>query len=114
MVKEVPVIKEVIKEVRVEVPKIVHVPVEVIKEVPKEIIREVPREVIREVPRDVPVEVIKEVPVEVRQALSRPPILRRTHDDPHAREGLLRRVELVELLGQRLVLQLEAVWFVKG
>ena len=33
VVKEVPVIKEVIKEVRVEVPKVVYVPVEVIKEV---------------------------------------------------------------------------------
>ena len=33
VVKEVPIIKEVIKEVRVEVPKVVHVPVEVIKEV---------------------------------------------------------------------------------
>ena len=36
VVKEVPVIKEIIKEVRVEVPKIVHVPVEV-KEVPIEV-----------------------------------------------------------------------------
>ena len=45
VVKEVPVIKEVIKEVRVEVPKIVHVPVEVIKEIPIEIIKYVDREV---------------------------------------------------------------------
>ncbi len=37
VIKEVPIVKEIIKEVRVEVPKIVHVPVEVIKEVPIEV-----------------------------------------------------------------------------
>lgn len=47
VVKEVPVIKEVIKEVRVEVPKIVHVPVEVVREVPIEVIKYVDREVVK-------------------------------------------------------------------
>ena len=47
VIKEVPVIKEVIKEVRVEVPKIVHVPVEVIKEVPIEVTKYVDKEVVK-------------------------------------------------------------------
>ena len=65
VVKEVPVevIKEVEKEVPVEVVK--EVPVEVIKEIVKEVEKEVPVEVIKEVVKEVPVEVIKEVPVEI-------------------------------------------------
>ena len=69
IVKEVPVEKELIKEIPVEVIKEVPVEKEVIKEVPvevpveKEVIKEVPVDVIKEVP--VEKEVIKEVPVEV-------------------------------------------------
>lgn len=74
--KTVEVVKEVIKEVPVEVVKTVEVikevpvtkTVEVIKEVPVEVIKtvEVVKEVIKEVPSGVKtVEVIKEVPVEV-------------------------------------------------
>ena len=63
------VVKEVIKEVPVEVVKEVvkEVPVEVIREVPVEVevIKEVPVEVIKEGEKEVPVEVVKEVPVEV-------------------------------------------------
>lgn len=82
VIKEVPVevIKEVIKEVPVETaastqtiikevekPIEIKVPVEIIKEiqVPVEVIKEVPVEVIREVIKEVPVEVIKEVVKEV-------------------------------------------------
>jgi CheY-like chemotaxis protein len=67
VVKEVPV--EVVREVEKPVPFEVvrEVPVEVVREVEviKEIVKEVPVEVIREVVREVPVEVVKEVPVEV-------------------------------------------------
>lgn len=58
VIKEVPVDREVVKEV------IKEVPVEVIKEVTKEVI--VPQEVIKEVPKEVIKEVIKEVTVEVQ------------------------------------------------
>lgn len=91
-IKEVPVeiVKEVVKEVKVEVPgktetiikevekpieikvpveviKEVQVPIEVVKEVevPVEVIKEVPVEVIKEVVKEVPVEVVKEVEKEV-------------------------------------------------
>ena len=61
VIKEVPVEKEVVKEV------VKEVPVEVIKEVPKEVI--VTQEVVKEVEKEVvvtkEVEVVKEVPVEV-------------------------------------------------
>ncbi len=61
-------VKEVIKEVPVEVVKevIKEVPVEVVREVPVEVevVKEVPVEVVKEVVREVPVEVIKEVTVE--------------------------------------------------
>jgi signal transduction histidine kinase/ActR/RegA family two-component response regulator len=71
VVREVPVEREVIKEVPVEVVKEVvrEVPVdrevvrEVLREVPVEVIREV--EVVREVPVQIPVEVLKEVVREV-------------------------------------------------
>jgi hypothetical protein len=74
VIKEVPVevIKEVVREVRVPFEVIKEVPVEVIKEV--EVIREVPvevvrevevvKEVVREVPREVIKETIREVPKE--------------------------------------------------
>ncbi len=63
------VVKEVIKEVPVEVVKEVvkEVPVEVVREVPVEVevIKEVPVEVVKEVVKEVPVEVIREVEVPV-------------------------------------------------
>lgn len=66
MTKKETVVREVIKEVPVEVVKEVvkEVPVEVVREVPVEVevIKEVPVEVVKEVVREVPVEVIKEVP----------------------------------------------------
>ena len=62
VIKEVPVEKEVIKEVIKEVP--VEKEVEVVKEVPVEVVKEVIKEVPVEVIKEVPVEVIKEVPVE--------------------------------------------------
>jgi signal transduction histidine kinase/ActR/RegA family two-component response regulator len=77
VIREVEVVKEVVREVPVEVIKEVvrEVPVEVIKEVVKEVPVEVIKEVVREVPVEVPVEVIRqmdtvkvekvEVPVEV-------------------------------------------------
>ena len=58
VIKEVPVDREVVKEI------VKEVPVEVIKEVTKEVI--VPQEVIKEVPKEVIKEVIKEVTVEVQ------------------------------------------------
>ena len=69
-------VREVIKEVPVEVVK------EVVKEVPVEVIREIEKEVpvVREVVREVPVEVIKEVPVatdtpvEVREVIKEVPV----------------------------------------
>ncbi|ESK86358.1 tubulin binding [Moniliophthora roreri MCA 2997] len=65
VVKEIPVevIKEVVKEVPVEVVKEVKVPVEVPVEVVKEVVKEVPVEVIKEVIKEVPVEVVREVEV---------------------------------------------------
>ncbi len=60
-------VREVIKEVPVEVIKEVvrEVPVEVIREVPVEVevVKEVPVEVVKEIVKEVPIEVIKEVPV---------------------------------------------------
>ncbi len=68
-VKKETVVREVIKEVPVEVIKEVvkEVPVEVVREVPVEVevIKEVPVEVVKEVEKEVPVEVIREVPVEI-------------------------------------------------
>lgn len=59
-------VREVIKEVPVEVIKEVirEVPIEVIREVPVEVevIKEVPVETIKEIVKEVPIEVIKEVP----------------------------------------------------
>ena len=69
VVKEVPVevVREVVKEVPVEVVKEVvrEVPVEVVKEVVREVPVEVIREVVRELPNDAVREVIKEIPVEI-------------------------------------------------
>ncbi len=71
IIKEVPVevVREVVKEVPVEVIREVPVEVEVPKEVPvevvKEVVKEVPVEVIKEVVREIPVEKIVEKPVEV-------------------------------------------------
>ena len=66
VVKEVP--REIIREIPVPVEKIVEKPVEVVKEVlkevPVEVIKEVQIPVIKEVPVEKTVEVIKEVPVE--------------------------------------------------
>ncbi len=68
-VKKETAVREVIKEVPVEIVKEVvkEVPVEVVREVPVEVevIKEVPVEVVREVEKEVPIEVIKEVPVEI-------------------------------------------------
>lgn len=68
-VKKETVVREVIKEIPVEVIKEVvkEVPVEVVREVPVEVevIKEVPVEVVKEVEKEVPVEVIREVPVEI-------------------------------------------------
>ncbi len=71
----VEVVREVVKEVSVQVPVEVVREVEVIKEMPvevvKEVVKEIPVEIVREVTKEVPVEVIrevevvKEVPVEV-------------------------------------------------
>ena len=70
------VVKEVIKEVPVEVIREVvkEVPVEVIREVPVEVEvpKEVPVEVVKEVVKEVPVEVVKEVPVEVIKEVEKP------------------------------------------
>lgn len=74
------VVKEIIKEVPVEVVREVvkEVPVEVIREVPVEVEvpKEVPVEVVKEVVKEVPVEVIKEVvreiPVEVEKIVEKP------------------------------------------
>ncbi len=70
------IVKEVIKEVPVEVIREVvkEVPVEVIREVPVEVEvpKEVPVEVVKEVVREVPVEVVKEVPVEVVKEVEKP------------------------------------------
>ena len=70
------IVKEVIKEVPVEVVREVvkEVPVEVIREVPVEVEvpKEVPVEVIKEVVKEVPVEVVKEVPVEVVKEVEKP------------------------------------------
>jgi CheY-like chemotaxis protein len=65
VVREVEVVKEIVKEVPVEVVREVDRPVEVVREVEvvKEIVKEVPVEVIREVVREVPVEVVREVEV---------------------------------------------------
>lgn len=74
-----PLIKEVVKEVPVEVVKevIKEIPVEVIREVPVEVetVKEVPVEVVKEVVKEVPVEVVKEVPVEiVREVVREVPV----------------------------------------
>ena len=65
MIKEIEVIKEVVKEVPVEVIKEVEVirQVEVIKNVPVEVIKEVEKIVEIEIVKEVPVEIIKEVEV---------------------------------------------------
>lgn len=80
IIKEVPVevVREVVKEVPVEVIREVPVEVEVPKEVPvevvKEVVKEVPVEVIKEVVREIPVEVEKiiEKPVEVIKEVEKP------------------------------------------
>lgn len=80
VVKEVP--KEIIREVPVPVEKIVEKPVEVVretvKEVPIEVIKEVQVPVFKEIPVDriveKPIEVIKEVPVEVVKEVQVPVI----------------------------------------
>ncbi len=74
--KAEPVVREIIKEVPVEVVREVvkEVPVEVVREVPVEVevVKEVPVEVVREVEKEVPVEVIKEVPVEIVKEVEKP------------------------------------------
>lgn len=78
VVKEVPVeiIKEVVKEVPVEVIREVPVEVEVPKEVPvevvKEVVKEVPVEVVKEIPVEIIKEVVREVPVEVEKIVEKP------------------------------------------
>lgn len=80
IIKEVPVevVREVVKEVPVEVIREVPVEVEVPKEVPvevvKEVVKEVPVEVIKEVVREIPVEVEKPVEVikEVEKIVEKP------------------------------------------
>ncbi len=78
VVKEVPVeiIKEVVKEVPVEVIREVPVEVEVPKEVPvevvKEVVKEVPVEVVKEVPVEIIKEVVREVPVEIEKIVEKP------------------------------------------
>lgn len=69
---EVPVDREVIKEVVKEVPVVK----EVIKEVPvtREVIKEVPRDVVREVIKEVPKEVIKTVVKEVPVYINTPQV----------------------------------------
>ena len=61
--REIPVVKEIIREVPVEVTREVPVVREIIREVPVEVTREVP--VVREIVREVPVEVTREVPTVV-------------------------------------------------
>lgn len=72
VIKEVPVevVKEVVKEVPVEVIREIEKEVPVVREVPVEVIKEVPVATdapvdVREVIKEVPVEVVREVPVEV-------------------------------------------------
>lgn len=78
VVKEVPVeiIKEVVKEVPVEVIREVPVEVEVPKEVPvevvKEVVKEVPVEVVKEIPVEIIKEVVREVPVEIEKIVEKP------------------------------------------
>ncbi len=74
--KAQPVVKEIVKEIPVEVIREVvkEIPVEVVREVPVEVevVREVPVEVVREVEKEVPVEVLKEVPVEIIKEVEKP------------------------------------------
>ncbi len=81
VVKEVPVevIKEVVKEVPVEVVREVPVEVEVIKEVPVEVVKEVVKEVPVEVIREVEVPVIKEGELVIKQNYT--PVEIKIHDE---------------------------------
>ena len=92
VVREVPVDREVIREV----------PVEVVREVPveREVVREVPVEVIKEIVRDVPVEIVREVPVD--REVVREVVRDTTQIDEEEFRRLRRRLEELETMQDQL------------
>jgi signal transduction histidine kinase/ActR/RegA family two-component response regulator len=98
----VEILKEVVREVPVDREVIREVPVEVVREVPveREIVREVPVEVVKEIVRDVPVEIVREVPVD--REVVREVVRDTTRIDEEELRRLRRRLEELENMQDQL------------